>query len=69
MFQPAETPKPKENREQAAPELDRSNRSGPVADLGGIGLIHIEEVRHHRLHDRLAGVIRRHRYEAVENLE
>ncbi len=40
-----------------------------MADLGGIGLIHVEEVRHHRLHDRLAGVIRRHRYDAAENLE
>ena len=53
---------------QEASETDRANRSEPMADLGGISLIHVEEVRHHRLHHRLAGVIRRHRYEATENL-
>ncbi len=52
-----------------ASELDWANRSEPMADLGGIGLIHVEEVRHHRLHDWLASVIRRHRYEAAKNLE
>jgi hypothetical protein len=53
----------------SALKRDGANRSEPLADLGGIGLIHVEEVRHYRLQDRLAGVIRRHRYGAAENLE
>jgi hypothetical protein len=54
---------------QAASELDPANRFEPVSDLREIGLVHVEEVRHHGLHYRLAGVVRRHRYDPMENLE
>jgi len=49
-----------------ASELDRAK---PIRTNGGSWwdrLIHVEEVRHHRLHDWLASVIRRHRYEAAK---
>jgi hypothetical protein len=52
-----------------ASELNRSHRSDPVTNFGGILLVHVEEVRHHRFHDRLTAVIRLHGDDAAEDLE
>ena len=48
---------------------DRAHRSNPAADLGGICLVHIEEMRHHRLHDLFAAVIRCHGDNAAKDLD
>src|SRR5258708_6309842 len=47
----------------------RAYRSIPVADLGGVGLVHIEEVGHGRSRNRLALVIRCHRDDTTKDLE
>src|ERR1700722_16608187 len=52
-----------------ASELNRPHGSNPVTNLGGILLVHVEEVRHHRFHDRLATVIRFHGNDAAEDLK
>src|ERR1700676_3460103 len=52
-----------------ASELNRSHRSNPMTNLGGIFLVHVEEVRHHRFDDRLAAIIRLHGDDAAEDLK
>ena len=43
-----------------ASELDGADRTKPPADLAGVFLVHVEKVRHHRLHYWFAFVIRGH---------
>jgi hypothetical protein len=50
-------------------ELNRSDRAKPVSNLRRISLIHVEEVRHHRLHDRFAFVVGRHGNGTAEHFE
>jgi hypothetical protein len=50
-------------------ETDRADGPDPVADLGWIFLVHVEEVNHGRLLGGDAGVIERHRHGAAEYLE
>ena len=50
-------------------EFGRAHRSKPFADLRGIGLIHIEEVSHHRLNRLSVRVIELHRDDAAKDLE
>ncbi len=48
---------------------DRPDRPDPAADLGGIRFIHVEEMGHHRPHDLLAVVVRRHCHDAAKDLQ
>jgi hypothetical protein len=49
-------------------ERDRAHRTDPGADLGGIGLVHVEEVGHDRPDYCLAPVVRSHSDNATEDL-
>src|ERR1700691_1034852 len=52
-----------------ASELNGPDRPNPVSHFGGILFVHVEKVGHHRLHNRLATVIRLHGDDSAEDLE
>src|ERR1700734_3019116 len=47
----------------------RAHRPNPTADFGGIGLVHVKEVGHHRPDHPLAAVVRRHGDNASKDLD
>src|SRR5882757_9172883 len=53
----------------ASLKTDRAYRADPAADLGWIGFVHVEKMRHGRLLRRHARIIERHCHGAVKNLE
>src|SRR5260221_2040460 len=50
-------------------ELDGADRAEPPTDLAWVLVIHVEEVRHHRLYDRFVFVIRRHLNRTAKDLQ
>ena len=50
-------------------ERSRTDGPSPSANLRRIGLVHVEKVRHHRFHGRLASTIERHRDHAAKDLQ
>src|SRR5215469_3881339 len=52
-----------------ASELEGADRTNPPADLAGVFLVHVEKVRHHRLHYRFAFVMRGHRNRTAKYLQ
>src|SRR6516225_7296795 len=45
-------------RAEIASELDGTDRTKPPTDLAGVSLVHVEKVRHHRLHYGFTFVVR-----------
>jgi hypothetical protein len=50
-------------------ELHRPYRTNPAANLGPIGLVHVEEMCHDGLHNRLGVVIWLHGHNATKDLD
>src|SRR5689334_6661104 len=53
----------------SASERNRADRSEPGANLAGIGLVHVEKVRHNRPDRGSAAIVGRHRDDAAEYLQ
>src|SRR6185369_2943105 len=53
----------------ATSELDGTDRSEPPTDLARVFLIHVEKMRHHRLDDRFAFIVWRHRNRTAKYLQ